>query len=65
MSSEQKNCKNEFYEIFEDKKAIKFMNKHSDNVDLINRIYEKYLKLSVDPYNESENSFKIKKISKM
>ena len=64
MSSEQKNCKNEFYEIFEDRKAIKFMNNHSDNVDLIDRIHEKYLKLSVDPYNESENSFKSKKCPK-
>ena len=30
------------YELFEDKKAIKFMDKHFADEKLINRIYDKY-----------------------
>ena len=46
------------YELFEDKKAIKFMDSHSDDEKLIKRIYGKYHQLSIDPYNEAESSFK-------
>lgn len=52
------------YEIFEDKKAIKFMDKHFDDEDLINRIHDKYLLLSINPYKEAEKSFKSKKCPK-
>lgn len=47
------------YELFEDKKAIKFMDKHFDDERLINRIYDIYHRLAVDPYNEAESSFKV------
>ena len=36
-------------ELFEDKKAIKFMDSHSDDEKLIKRIYGKYHQLSIDP----------------
>lgn len=62
MQSDQE--KNEFYELFEDKKAKKFMEKHSHNIDLQNRIYDKYLDLSINPYKESEKTFKSKKCPK-
>lgn len=52
------------YELFEDKKAIKFMDNHSDDEKLIKRIYDKYFQLSIDPYKESESSFKSKKCPK-
>lgn len=52
------------YDIFEDRKAIKFIDKPSDNEDLINRIHEKYLLLAIQPYNEAESSFKSKKCPK-
>ena len=52
------------YELFEDKKAIKFMDNHSDDEKLIKRIYDKYSQLSIDPYNEAESSFKSKKCPK-
>ncbi|WP_407382104.1 type II toxin-antitoxin system RelE family toxin [Methanobrevibacter sp.] len=52
------------YELFEDKKAIKFMDKHFDDERLINRIYDKYHRLVVDPYNEAESSFKSRKCPK-
>ena len=42
------------YELFEDKKAIKFMDSHSDDEKLIKRIYGKYHQLSIDPYNEEQ-----------
>ena len=57
---EDKYC----YEIFEDKKAIKFMDKYSNNEDLINRIHDKYLLLAIRPYKEAERSFKSKKCPK-
>lgn len=56
---------NPHYNLFEDKKAIKFMDKHSSDEDLINRIYDKYISLAVNPYKEAESSFKSKKMSKM
>ena len=52
------------YELFEDKKAIKFMDSHSDDEKLIKRIYGKYHQLSIDPYNEAESSFKSRKCPK-
>ena len=52
------------YELFEDKKAIKFMDKHFSDEDLINRIYDKYYRLAVDPYNEAESSFRSRKCPK-
>ena len=52
------------YELFEDKKAIKFMDKHVGDEELINRIYEKYYRLAVNPYNEAESSFKSRKCPK-
>ena len=52
------------YELFEDKRAIKFMDKHSDDEKLIRRIYSKYRLLARDPYNEAESSFKSRKCPK-
>ena len=52
-----------YYELFEDKKAIKFMDKHFADKNLINRIYDKYYQLSINPYKEAESSFKSKKMS--
>ena len=52
------------YELFEDKKAIKFMDKHLDDEELINRIHDKYYRLAVNPYNEAESSFKSRKCPK-
>ena len=46
------------YDLFEDKKAIKFMDKHLGDEELINRIYDKYYRLAANPYNEAESSFK-------
>ena len=34
------------------------MDKHSDDENLINRIYGKYFQLSQNPYKEAEKSFK-------
>jgi hypothetical protein len=39
------------YELFEDKRAIKFMDKHSDDEKLLRRIYNKYHLLACDPYD--------------
>lgn len=64
MSSNQKDCNESVYEIFEDKKAIKFMDNHLQDRDLLNRVYEKYIKLSINPYTEAESSFKSKKCPK-
>ena len=52
------------YELFEDKKAIKFMVNNSGDEKLIKRIYGKYYQLSIDPYKEAEMSFKSKKCPK-
>ena len=49
------------YELFEDKRAIKFMDKHSDDEKLLRRIYNKYHLLACDPYDEAESSFKSRK----
>lgn len=58
------SSKNKTYDIFEDKKAIRFIDNHHDDEKLINRIHNKYLKLSQNPYKESEKSFKSKKCPK-
>ena len=63
MPLKQNDKNNEIYEIYEDKKAIKFLDKHSNNEDLQNRIFDKYLELSLNPYKEAEN-FKSKKCPK-
>ncbi len=53
------------YELFEDKRAIKFMDKNDDdNETLINRIPNKYYQLAIDPYKEAESSFKSRKCRK-
>ena len=49
------------YELYEDKRAIKFMDNHSDDEKLIRRIYDKYYQLAIDPYIEAESSFKSRK----
>ena len=52
------------YELFEDKKAIRFMDNHSDDEKLISRIHGKYYQLAVDSYKEAESSFRSKKCPK-
>ena len=52
------------YELFEDNKAIKFMDNHSDDEKLIRRIYGKYFQLAIDPYKEAESSFRSRKCPK-
>lgn len=58
------NNPNVNYELFEDKRAIKFMDKHSDDEKLVSRIHNKYRLLASDPYDEAESSFKSKKCPK-
>ena len=53
-----------YYDLFEDKKAIKFMDKHCDDEEILNRIYDKYYQLSIDQYKEAESSFRSKKCPK-
>ena len=52
------------YELFEDRRAIKFMDKNSDDEKLIKRIHGKYYQLAADPYKEAESSFKSRKCPK-
>ena len=52
------------YELFEDKKAINFMDNHLYDEKLIKRIYGKYYLLSINPYKEAESSFKSRKCPK-
>lgn len=63
MSLKQKDKNKGIYEIYEDKKAIKFMDKHSNDEDLLIRIFDKYLDISLNPYKEALN-FKSKKCPK-
>ena len=49
------------YELFEDKKAIRFMDNHSDDEKLISRIHGKYYQLAIDLYKEAESSFRSRK----
>ena len=62
MPSEDNSSIN--YELYEDKKAIKFINQHSNDGNLINRIHDKYLQLAINPKAESESSFKRRKCPK-
>lgn len=64
MQSKRKDRDEPIYEIFEDKKVIKFLDKHFNDIDLKNRIEEKYYGLAVNPYKEAQNSFKSKKCPK-
>ena len=64
MQSKRKDIDEPIYEIFEDKKAIKFLDKHLNDINLQNRIEEKYYGLAVNPYKEAQNSFKSKKCPK-
>ena len=52
------------YDLFEDNKAIKFMDNHYDDEKLIRRIHGKYYQLSIDPYKEAESSFRSRKCPK-
>ena len=52
------------YELFEDKKSIKFMDSHSEDEKFIRRIHGKYYQLAVDPYKEAESSFRSRKCPK-
>ena len=52
------------YELFEDKKAIKFMDNHAADEKLIRRIHAKYYQLAVDLYKEAESSFRSRKCPK-
>ncbi len=52
------------YELFEDRRAIKFMDKNSEDEKLIKRIHGKYYQLAIDPYKEAERSFKSRKCPK-
>lgn len=51
------------YELFEDKKAIRFMDNYDDE-KLMGRIYGKYYQLAIDPYKEAESSFRSRKCPK-
>lgn len=64
MQSEQKEDNESHYEIFEDKRVIKFLDKHINDNDLQERIEDKYYWLSLNPYKEAEKSFKSHKYPK-
>ncbi|MBQ6813771.1 MAG: type II toxin-antitoxin system RelE/ParE family toxin [Methanobrevibacter sp.] len=64
MPSDKDNYGNPVYDIFEDKLAIKFREKHSNDLQLQNRIDDKYYKLAIDPIKETEDRFKSKKCPK-
>ena len=57
MLSDKDNYNKPIYEVFEDKLAIKFSEKHSNDINLQNRIDDKYYKLSIGPYGEDEDRF--------
>ena len=65
MQSKRKDRDEPIYEIFEDKKVIKFLDKHFNDIDLKNRIEEKYYGLAVNPYKEAQNSFKSKNVNSL
>ncbi|MBR0472937.1 MAG: type II toxin-antitoxin system RelE/ParE family toxin [Methanosphaera sp.] len=52
------------YRVFIDKTVEKFFDKHSDDVELIERIEKKILKLSENPYLCAEKSFRSRKCPK-
>ena len=63
MQLDLENKDSVFYRIIEDRRAIKFRNKSRD-INLMERINDKYFKLSVDPYSEAEDSFRSRKCPK-
>ena len=63
MQSDEDNY-DKSYEIYEDKKAIKFMDKINQDTDLKDRIQSQYLNLSVDSYKVAEGHFQSKKCPK-
>lgn len=62
MSS--KNNLEGYYELFEDKKAIKFMDSYSGDEKLIKRIVANIINQLIDPYKEAESSFRSRKCPK-
>ena len=64
MQSKQKEDSELHYEIFEDKRVIRFLDKHINDNDLQDRIEDKYYWLSINPYKEAEKSFKSHKCPK-
>ena len=64
MPLNQEEDETNFYRIFEDKLALKFKKQHAKDVDLLNRIEDKYFDLSIDPYAESIKSFKSRRCPK-
>ena len=64
MQSGKEDINDLVYDIFEDKRVIKYREKHEEDTDLQNRIDDKYILLSINPYKESENSFKSSKCPK-
>ncbi len=64
MQLGQKESNKVHYEIFEDKRVIKFLDKHINNKQLQDRIEDKYYWLSLNPYKEAEKSFKSQKCPK-
>jgi len=64
MQSEQKEVNKVHYEIFEDKRVIKFLDKHINDKDLQDRIEDKYYWLSINPHKEAEKTFKSHKCPK-
>lgn len=64
MQSEQKESNKVYYEIFEDKRVIKFIDKHIKDKNFQNRLEDKYYELSINPYKEAEDPFKSRKCPK-
>ena len=52
MQSGKEDVNNFVYDIFEDKRVIKYREKHKEDTDLQNRIDNKYLLLSINPDKE-------------
>lgn len=52
MQSGKEDISDFVYDIFEDKTVIKYHEKHEEDTDLQNRIDDKYLLLSINPYKE-------------
>lgn len=64
MQSGKEDVNNFVYDIFEDKRVIKYREKHKEDTALQNRIDNKYLLLSINPDKEAEDSFKSPKCPK-
>jgi len=52
------------YEIYEDKRAIRFKHRHRRDKDLLTRINKQYVELSKNPYRCAEEYFESKKCPK-